>query len=107
MTLEIKATQAGQEQELAQKRASEERPFSIDCTDLLREYELIVKVLSVSANGLTTGAAQTRTGTDLEVILGGGSVPSNLPSKDFKVLVTAQTTQGTLAVSFGVRVYKV
>lgn len=91
---------------MIEKRSGDNRSFLIDCSDLLREYELIVKALQVYGPGLTMLNAWSRDGRTVEVNIGGGQVPSNLPYRDFPATVTLLTTQGTLQVAFTVRSFK-
>lgn len=104
--MDIVAQPAGREQAMIEKRLAEDRVFTIDCSELLREYELIVKSLSADGPGLTLSNAWSRAGRVIELNIGGGQVPSTLPFKDFQASVNVLTTQGTLRVAFTVRVYK-
>lgn len=106
--MEAVANPAGQPLARVEKRLADDRPCQIDCTKLLAEHELLVKVLSVDSDELPVGGARTRNGKLLVVHLAsGGVVPSRPGYRDYPVGATVQTTQGVLRVAFEVRVHKV
>lgn len=87
------------------KRAADARLYTIDCSPLLKQLELLTGVVSAESAGLDVSAARTRQGLRVEMLIAGGSVPTSMPHKDYDVSVVVDTQRGRIAVQFEVRVY--
>jgi hypothetical protein len=88
------------------KRAADARAVVIDCAGLLRKFELITGITSVTADpGLTVGASAVLRGQYLEVTLSGGTVANGTPYTDYVLRASLTSTRGAVQMQATVRVY--
>ncbi len=88
-----------------ERRVGDARAYVIDCSALLRKFELLTGVTSVTAPGLTVGASALLRGTFLEVTLSGGTVTAGQPYTDYDFKAVLTSTRGAVQVSVTVRTY--
>ena len=80
------------------------RPFTVDCTPLLREHELMGAVLCLDASNLLC-TARVLQGLQLELRIGGSELPDGAPFADYPVRALVRTSQGQIEVLVEVRVH--
>lgn len=102
--MNVIARPAGKQPVRVEKRQVDARIYTVDCTPLLREHELMAAVLSLDA-GPFLGAAYVRQGLQLELRLGDGKVADGAPFTDHLVRALVRTSQGRIEVQVEVRVY--
>lgn len=116
MTFDATASPPGKPPALITRRAQDARSYMVDCTALLREHELLVRVLDTTPpTALAPDAAPAGlriqravvwgTCTALLIDLAGGEPAAGRPSQDWPVSVRLKTTQGYLNVALMVRVH--
>lgn len=104
--MNVIAKPPGQSPARIEKRANDERAYSIDCAPLLALHEMLVCVVSIDATpGLELGTVRTREGRYVEARIGACAVPAPEPHRDFNLRITLKTTQGTFEVGASVRVH--
>ena len=104
------ATPPGQLPARISKRASEARSYTVDCRPLLAPHELLVRVLQhlppADPSALAVTSAHVCADcTTLQLGLAAGAPPAGQPTRDWPLLVTVKTTQGTLDIELAVRVH--
>lgn len=109
-TFDATATPPGKPPALITRRAQDARSYRVDCTALLREHELLVRVMETTPDTAPAGlriqrAAVWGTCTALLIDLAGGEPAAGRPSQDWPVSVRLKTTQGYLNVALMVRVH--
>lgn len=108
--LDVTASAAGKKLPVVEKFASEVRLCRVDCTPLLRPYELMAGVLSTRTagnGGARVVSARTREGKYLDAeIQGGGESPARgATHSETTVVALVKTTQGQMEVRFIVRAH--
>ena len=115
-TFDATATPIGAPRPRITRSALDDRSYTIDCAPLLREHELLVRVLTTTPPiallpdtappGLRIHrAAIGGTCKVLLLDLAEGSPAAGRPSQDWPVSVSIKTTQGHLTVALLVRVH--
>lgn len=100
------ATVAGTTAPVISKRAADDRTYIVECSALLRKFELVTAVASLSADtGLTVSGQAVEQGSLVRFSASGGTVPQGQPSIDYTVRITVTTTNGQVQANVTVRVY--
>lgn len=105
MNADAVATVAGKPAPRINKRQGDDRVYRVDCTPLLRQYELLVAVTSCAAAGLQVSGGRTREGRFLEVRIAASSVVDGSSHQDHAMHAVLRTSQGAIDVAVDVRVF--
>lgn len=103
--LTVIANSPGEPTPACSKFAAEGLTALIDFTGRLREHELLVRVLSVDADGAIIQSHRCNGGRFVQLVLGADTVPAGQAHLDRNIKFVALTTQGSVSGSLAVRVY--
>jgi hypothetical protein len=90
-------------------RPGDDRTFTVDCSQLLRQHELLVRMeLAESASGhlVAIEKSRTRGGIMIELQLAVPRASTVVKHEDVKLTLVAVTTQGRLRLTVVARVHE-
>jgi hypothetical protein len=109
MKTDAKAQVPGKPLPRLDMRAKDARPFRIDCSALLREFELLVCMESADSSKphlVAIESSRTRAGTAIEAHLRVSDDAAPVKFEDATLTLVAKTTQGFLRVTVLARVHE-
>lgn len=107
-TPDVIARPAGQAPASINKRPADARAYLVDCAQLLRKWELMVRARPATppSDGLVCRARPLAGGTVLEVHLAGGPAPVGVRPLDVPLRLAVVTTQGQMELALTVRMHE-
>lgn len=96
----------GQPAAILEKRAGDSRHYELDCQLLLREYELLVAVMSVQGEAVDLSLSKIGANNILKLYLNSAAYSANTVFIDTPISAICKTSQGTIQASVLLRVYQ-
>jgi hypothetical protein len=96
----------GQPLPLLEKRASDERFYAIDCSLLLRQFELLAHVMAVQGDAIDAEKSKVSPNNTIALYLKSQVYDATTAFTDTPISVVCKTSQGTIQASLVLRVHK-